>query len=267
MKHLFAVTFVGLTATLITPALAQQMAGKPNPEGEALYRSNCAFCHGVTGKGGRGPDLTGRRNMGSSDAEVKALIKNGIPGTTMPAFGDFAPDDLERLVAFVAHFQQRGGDQARAVAKGDAVAGKRVYQRAGCVACHRVDGAGSIYGPDLTRVGAARSLEYLRESLIKPSADVPQEWHSSTAVMKDGSKLTGIRINEDTFSLQLRDPSGRFRIFDKGELKDVTSDTASVMPAYDKLPAADLENLVAYLYSLRGAIAATGPATKAKGIQ
>lgn len=254
---------------LIAPlACAQHPAvGNPNAEGESLYRSNCAFCHGVTGKGGRGPDLTGKRNHGDTLADVKRVIQQGIPGSTMPAFGNFLDDELDRLAEYVQAFANAGAASTMKLT-GNAEAGKAVYAKAGCKACHAINREGGVFGPDLSRIGAARSPEYIRDSIVKPSADIPQEWEGVIVTTKDGKRVQGIKVNEDTFSIQLRDPAGRFRLFDKtADLKSVEPLKNSIMPSYAKLPQKDLDDLLAYLDTLRATVTATGPANRAKGIQ
>jgi mono/diheme cytochrome c family protein len=59
--------------------------------------------------------------------------------------------------------------------------------------------------------------------------------------------------NEDTFSLQLLDTNQRLQLFLKSDLKEVTHERKSLMPAYSEqmLTPADLEDLVAYLENLR----------------
>jgi putative heme-binding domain-containing protein len=182
----------------------------------------------------------------------------------MPAFANFMDDELDRIAEYTQKFKSARTSAIQI--QGDAATGKRVYDRSGCAACHAINGVGSIYGPDLSRIGAARSTEYIRDSIVKPSADIPLEWEGVAARTKDGKFVRGVKINEDSFTIQLRDPSGRFRIFDKSELTGLESAPRSLMPAYDKLPSADLDHMLAYLDSLRQDITATGPANKAKGI-
>jgi len=60
-------------------------------------------------------------------------------------------------------------------------------------------------------------------------------------------------VNEDTFELTLRDIGGRFYTYDKTKLKTIEQEPGkSVMPSYSNLSASDLDNLVAYLSSLKG---------------
>jgi cytochrome c oxidase cbb3-type subunit 3 len=240
-----------LFCTLLVCAVSlRAQSGADLAEGKATFRSNCAFCHGLTGTGGRGPALnTGRFLHGSTDEDLKNVIRNGVAGTTMPAFELLEADDIDKVIIFIRNLSQGGGGGATVA--GDAGLGAQVYERNGCAGCHRIGTQGSVFGPELTRVGAGRPLEYLRESIVNPSADVPDEFASVTVVLRDGKRVRGIRINEDTFSVQLREPSQNFRMFQKSEVKEVIHETQSMMPAYIKLAAADLQNLLAYLASLR----------------
>lgn len=234
-------------------------------DGKATFRSNCAFCHGLAGGGGRGPALnTGRFLHGATDDDIKGVIRGGVAGTTMPSF-EFDQDELDRLVAFVRTLS--GSAPKREPVAGDPAKGRQVYERSGCAGCHSIGMEGSVFGPELTRIGAGRSAQYIRESLIDPSADIPEDYAGVTVVTRDGKRITGIRINEDTFSLQLRDASQHFRMFQKDEVGQVVHETKSLMPSYATLPDVDLGNLLAYLDSLRGDLNAGAGVKKAGGIR
>lgn len=234
-------------------------------DGKTTFRSNCAFCHGLTGGGGRGPALnTGHLTHGSTDADLKNVVTNGVPGTSMAAF-EFQKDELDHLVAYIQTLS-RSSATSPPVA-GDPIKGRQVYQRSGCAGCHRVGVEGSIYGPELTRIGAGRSAEYIRESIVNPSADIPPEYAGVTVVTKDGKRTTGVRINEDTFTVQLRDPSQNFQMFQKDEVREVIPETKSLMPPYSSLNKDDLQNLLAYLDTLRGDLNAGAGVKKAEGVR
>ena len=73
-------------------------------------------------------------------------------------------------------------------------------------------------------------------------------------ITKDGQDVTGIRVNEDTYTIVLRDVGGHFYSFDKTELKTIEREPGkTVMPSYGNLSATDMDNLVAYRSSLKGA--------------
>jgi cytochrome c oxidase cbb3-type subunit III len=251
---------------------AQQSAAK-NPvagnaaairEGASLFRSNCSPCHGPNAQGGgRGPDLTsGRWVHGSSDAEIFATITHGVPGTEMPA-NTFEDSETWAIIAYV-----RSLAPAKSVtASGDRVKGEKIFtEKAGCSTCHMVQGRGGVLGPDLSRVGEARSAVYLIDSIRQPSKELstgmldpnnhyglPLLYDTVTVVTADGHKIVGVAKNEDTFSLQLIDTNQHLQFLLKKNLREVTHERKSLMPAYseDMLKPAELEDLVVYLESLR----------------
>jgi putative heme-binding domain-containing protein len=246
---------------LINAILAQEAV----TSGKALFRSNCAFCHGLTGTGGRGPSLVSATIVqNTTDAVLTGIIQKGIAGTTMPAFDSFQADDLAYLVAFIRSLATSGVKSEPV--SGDAEHGARVYAQNGCASCHRIGGSGGNYGPDLTRIAAARSPEYIRQSIVDPSADIPEDFRGVSIVTADGKHFTGVRVNEDTFSVQLRLQNDKFALYRKSSLKSVEDEKKSLMPAYSKLAAKDLQDLGAYLDTLRGRVAAATDAEKAKGI-
>jgi cytochrome c oxidase cbb3-type subunit III len=251
----------------VTVVLSAQAPPSELEQGKAVFRSNCAFCHGMAGQGGRGPNLTsGQSTHGRTEPDIRRIVTKGVPGSSMPSFGGMDDKELDRLVAFVLSLSQ--GVPAQEKPSGNAERGQTAYARQGCAGCHRVGLEGSVYGPDLTRVGAGRPLAYLREAVVRPSADVPPEWEGVEVVLPDGADVRGVRVNEDTFTIQLRDLSQNFRMYDKSEVKSVKHlGNESLMPAYDRLSQETLDDLVAYLYSLRGQADRDAATQERKGIK
>ena len=253
-------------AGLILPlCLIAQINESTINQGKAIFRSNCAFCHGLTAQGGRGPSLvTSAVLRGGNDGTITGVIQHGVPGTTMPAF-TFEKDDLENLVGFLHTIVGAGKIEEKI--EGDPVAGQTVYARSGCSNCHRIGEVGSIYGPELTRIGAGRSLEYLRESVVDPSADIVDNYAGVTVVTNEGKRISGVRVNEDTFTVQIRKTDQTYAFFDKAEVKEVIHESKSMMPAYQHLSETDLKNLLGYLQTLRGPHTTGAEANKAEGIR
>ena len=72
-------------------------------------------------------------------------------------------------------------------------------------------------------------------------------------VTADGTRVTGRRLNEDTYTVQLIDAEERLRSFDKADLREYTVLTESPMPSYaDALSPEELADVLAYLVSLKG---------------
>jgi len=240
-------TFLSLLA--IELASPGRLNAATPPDGEAIFGQNCAGCHGTAGAGGRGPSLKGQLRNGNEAPDIQKVISEGLPGTGMPKF-NFEPDELQALVTYVQSLSRAGASKPHPV--GDKVAGKRIYESHGCSGCHKIGSEGSAFGPDLTRIGAARSYDYLKASIVDPSADVPETYQGVTVVAQNGKRYRGVRVNEDSFTIQLRLPDQSFASFDKQTLKQETVEKQSPMPAY-KLNQQDLTNLLEYLSSLVGA--------------
>jgi cytochrome c oxidase cbb3-type subunit 3 len=241
-----------VAALTLSCALAQT-ATEPAADpawGKKLFESQCALCHGQDGTGGRGPNLhRPKLSHAPDDAALRKLISEGIE-PEMPGAWQLS----EREVASVAAYVKTLGSVPVEPVPGDPSRGEHLYRTKGCAACHMVRGEGSGYGPELTEIGAKRSPAFLRESIITPEASVPDGFLLVELVTSGGATIRGIRLNEDTFSIQLKDASNEFHSFRKAELKEVRKLRGkSPMPSYERsLTGEELTDLVAYLASLRG---------------
>jgi putative heme-binding domain-containing protein len=216
-----------------------------------LYNSNCITCHGSNGDSIPGVNLrSGQFRRVSSDADLTRLLQTGIPGTAMPP-GKFGTADLAALVAYIRAMHEF---DTRPLTRGDAARGQNLFEEKGnCTSCHRVNGKGSRSGPDLSDIGAIRSPEALQNSLTDPSASMLPLNRSVRAVTRDGKTITGRRLNEDTYTVQLIDAEERLISLSKPDLREYTVLKTSAMPSYKgKLSPAELDDVVAYLRSLKG---------------
>jgi len=109
-------------------------------------------------------------------------------------------------------------------------------------------------GPSLTEVGLRRDAAYLRKTLLDPQSTIPEHYVYMELVTRDKKKISGIRLDEDTYSIQVRDLSNRLHSLWKSELAEVHRDsTHTPMPSFrGTFSAAELDDVVAYLVSLRG---------------
>ncbi len=233
--------------------------------GESQFRANCAFCHGLGARGGgRGPDLTrAQKHHGNTDAQIFHNIHDGITGTAMPAATNggigvgMSDEEIWQVITYLHSVEKK----ASAAETGDAAHGKELfYGTAACGTCHMVNGKGGRLGPDLSSTGGSRSVEYLTESLRSPSKrlaegiseplkDFSQEYETVTVVTSDGTKLQGVVLNEDSFTVQMLDTREQLHAFEKAKLRSYEKTRESLMPAYDAkaLPDKDLKDLIAFL--------------------
>lgn len=146
--------------------------------------------------------------------------------------------------------------------------GAELFRNKGkCLTCHRVNGEGLASAPDLTDIGRQRDPEWLRRAVVEPESAIfdsfggyrwtiliPDNYLLVEIVTKAGERASGSRLNEDAFSIQIRDQDGRIRSFLKSEIAELRKRWGkSPMPSYKNIfSAGELDDIVAYLASLQG---------------
>ena len=117
--------------------------------GKVLYSAHCATCHGSNGAGGIGPSLNTDAFLAVvNDGYLFDAIVSGRPGTAMPSWKHFAPDDMVDLINYLRSWNGRERRElAPYLARGDWDRGKGLFQGT-CAPCHGVDAEGAT-GPQL----------------------------------------------------------------------------------------------------------------------
>jgi DMSO reductase family type II enzyme heme b subunit len=157
-------------ADLVRPREVAAQAGGDAGRGKPLYEQKCALCHGTAGKGDgpgaermlpRPRDFTaGKYKIRTTpsgqlptDEDLARVIREGMPGTTMPAWGEAIKDarDVQGLVAYVKSFAEGFKGAKVEVAKlpsevssSDASIkrGKEMFEAIECNKCHGQAGRG-----------------------------------------------------------------------------------------------------------------------------
>jgi len=236
-------------------------SGQDLESGQQLFQTLCARCHGILGEGGEGPSLKRAQLTHAPDDEtLTSIIVGGIPGTGMPGSRQLrGGDDLD-----VAAYVRSLGRLPEEPLPGDPAAGQLVYQSAGnCSSCHIVDGTGTGIGPELSDVGLRRNAAYLRQSVVNPEADQPRlvdrfrgslNAFLTVRIVSERGTYEGMRVNEDAFTVQMRDVAGNFYSFDKADLISYEKALGhSFMPGYSTaLNQQQINDVVSYLMTLRG---------------
>jgi putative heme-binding domain-containing protein len=242
------VTFLARCACALSlGAIGIARGQSPDPAlGARLYRLHCSECHGLDGRGGVGPDLTrGVFRFGSTDEALYRTISKGVPGTAMPATS--LPD--AGLSQIVRHVRVLAGG-VRVKVAGNPAAGEALFASRGCAKCHMIRGVGGRLGPDLTYIGSVRSPDHIRASITRPDEEISRAYWSVEAVDNQGRTYSGIRMGEDTYSIQILALNEDLHSVFKQDLKNLIVEPKSRMPAFGTLTSAELDDLVAYLYSL-----------------
>lgn len=241
---------------MLAQTVAPGAAALPNAgdieRGARLFAVNCALCHGPKGTGGRGAELAKPRLMRvTDDASLFQIIHDGIPGTEMPANRAMTDREMWQVIAFVRTLGRAAGETVA----GDAAHGAALLRDKGCMACHAIGADGGRMGPPLTEVGEKRGAVYLRAKLLDPAGNLPEGFQMAEVTSARGERIGGIVLNEDTYSIQLRDLIGNLHSFWKKDLTALEKhDDRTPMPSFrGRLDDRELDDLVAYLASLRGA--------------
>lgn len=72
-----------------------------------------------------------------------------------------------------------------------------LMQELGCPACHVFRGEGGPIGPELTRIGARRDAEFLRESILRPQAQIAEGFEQFAALMPTdfGQRMSAAQLD------------------------------------------------------------------------
>ena len=222
--------------------------------GQDYFERQCSRCHGFDAKGNDevgAPDLTGQLRHASSDAGIFDVIRTGVPGTAMlPVSAELPDAQVWQLVAYINSLRY---DPSKVVLPGNADRGASLFAGKGeCNTCHMVDGVGGRQGPDLSRVGEDKTPEDLMAALINPNEEVSPRWWRLRLQGPDGITREGYRMGEDSFAVRIMDEQENLWSYQRNQLRNYERIEDSTMPAYaDALSDGELDDLVAYLFSLR----------------
>jgi putative membrane-bound dehydrogenase-like protein len=191
-------------------------------------------------------------------------------GTTLPV----SPEELERTLAgypqeirdraapLIEQLRQAGAEQAQRVDEltaacvdGNPDRGKYVFfsQRAACASCHRVQGEGTLVGPDLSTIGASRQTRDLVESIVFPSSSFARGYEPFLVATAEGHIHTGIITRETTDTVTLRTTDLREVRVRRDEIDALQPSDTSIMPKglEGRLTEEELRDLVAFLQNLK----------------
>ncbi len=136
--------------------------------------------------------------------------------------------------------------------KGDAARGKTVFGGV-CVACHRAEGAGLDYGPDLTHIGTKWKRTDMLEQILAPSKIIDPQWQPATLELKGGGGRIGFIAARTDTEVTLKMAGGIVERIPTGQITKTTVARISLMPEglLQSLTAQEAADLLEYLGSLK----------------
>ncbi|MGD9854013.1 MAG: c-type cytochrome [Planctomycetaceae bacterium] len=132
--------------------------------------------------------------------------------------------------------------------------GRELFATAVCFRCHRVQGEGGTFGPDLTGAGRRFNNRNLLESLIEPDKVISDQYQKMTFLLNDGRVVEGRVINlfNDKLAVltNMFDPSALEEV-ERGKIEESLPSKTSLMPAglLDRFTVEEILDLLAFLKS------------------
>ena len=100
---------VAVAVSLIVIGSASRVNAQSVEPGRRVFASRCAACHGTEGGGGElGPSIVARLPL-RTDADLEAVIREGLSGAGMPAFANLTKPESTDLIAFLRTLRPRAG--------------------------------------------------------------------------------------------------------------------------------------------------------------
>ncbi len=172
-----------------------------------------------------------------AEAALFAHQKLGLGGAQGKQIGAMSYDEVFAAV-------QKGGD---------ATAGKEMYLRAACIACHTITPDEPPKGPVLNAVAKIYDRAALTESILKPSAKLAQGFETTFFKTKKGEQIEGFVTREGGDSVDVRNVAGQVVTIEKGDITERGHRPQSMMPEglMNAFTPAELANLLAWMETLK----------------
>ena len=120
-----------------------------------------------------------------------------------------------------------------------------------CLMCHRIDGEGVDYGPDITAYAGMQPSDVVLKALIEPSADIAHGYDGSSVVTEDGKEIHGMLLSRGD-PLIIRSQGGLTQMVPASRIRSAKPLRRSLMLSVEQFGfgAQQTADLLAYLKSL-----------------
>ena len=133
--------------------------------------------------------------------------------------------------------------------------GKQLFFRAttGCINCHRLEGQGKEFGPDLKGIGTKYSPSQILEQILEPSRSIHPDYLTYQIGTKDGDVVAGFLVKRTKEEVVLREGPDKIRRVPVARIEKMKPRPLSAMPVQllRTRTAQEAADLLAYLKSLK----------------
>jgi putative heme-binding domain-containing protein len=130
--------------------------------------------------------------------------------------------------------------------------GKQLFTVANCVACHRLQGVGNSFGPDLTKLDPKWKPADILNEILNPSARINEKYQTNVFELGSGKIVTGLVLEETPETIKIvENPLAKAEptVLRRGDVVERQRSKTSMMPKglLDKLTRDEILDLVAYV--------------------
>jgi putative heme-binding domain-containing protein len=167
-------------------------------------------------------------------------------------------DLFERFLPEEKRVQKLGANikaEAILALQGDAASGRKIFFQEGvqCSRCHRINGEGTDFGPDLSQIAKKYDRPQILENILFPSKIIEPNFIAYSIETKDDLSYSGLILKRTADEIVLKDSTAKEIHLRAGDVKSVQAQSLSVMPELllQALTVQNVADLLEYLSSLR----------------
>ncbi len=132
--------------------------------------------------------------------------------------------------------------------------GRQLFTLANCVACHRLENKGNVFGPDLTKLDPKWKVGDILNEILVPSARINEKFQTNIFELASGKTVSGLVLEENADTIKIiENPLAKLdpTILRRGDVLERQRSKTSLMPKglLDKLTRDEILDLVAYVAS------------------
>jgi uncharacterized repeat protein (TIGR03806 family) len=140
--------------------------------------------------------------------------------------------------------------------RGDAARGREIFFAEGsanCALCHRVNGRGRDFGPDLNQIGRKYNRAQLLDNILNPSKTIEPGFATYSVDTKSDLSYSGLLVRENADEVVIKDTSLKETRIKRSEIARMQTSKVSAMPEglVQNLTAQECADLLDFLGSLR----------------